>query len=145
MNSVERLERTLTELKESTTTKLVEGKNDRKALEYFGIGNVRTLNSSLVKVAESLQGSKEVIILTDYDRRGELLTKRLCELLSEEGIRCNLDFRKDIRFLTGIKTFEDLVPKYEKMKEYKGVNHGKNLRRYGKIRRSRKHRSGRHS
>ncbi len=137
MNSVERLERTMTELKESTTTKLVEGKNDKKALEFFGIDNVQTLTGSMVEVAESLRGNKEVIILTDYDRRGDSLAERLCELLNEEGIRCNMDFRKEIRFLTGIRTFEDLVPKYEKMKEYKGVNYGENLHRHSKIRRSR--------
>ena len=37
--SYEKLERVLIDLKENENPKLVEGKNDKKNLEYFGISN----------------------------------------------------------------------------------------------------------
>ena len=116
MNKLERLERTLQELREDPHPKLVEGKNDRKNLEALNIQNVRLIqNSSLQRTVETTK-EDEVIILTDFDRRGEMILKRLKELFKNEGIETNTKYRKEIRRLTGIRTFEELVPRYHDIK-----------------------------
>ena len=84
---------------------------------------------------------KEIILLTDFDRRGELLKKRLVELCKNDGIEVNLSFRKELRRLTGLNTIEELVSKYEELlerenKKYKGEFYGNNLYRYSEIRSS---------
>ena len=116
MNKLERLERALQELREDPKPKLVEGKNDKKNLEALKIQNIRLIhNSSLQKTVEETK-EKGVIILTDFDRRGELLLKRLIELFKNEGIEVNTEHRKKLKKLTGLRTFEELVPRYNKIK-----------------------------
>ena len=116
MNKLERLEKVLQELREDPQPKLVEGKNDKKNLEALNIQNIRLIhNSSLQKTVEETE-EKRVIILTDFDRRGELLLKRLTELFKNEGIEVNKEYREKLKKLTGLRTFEELVPRYNKIK-----------------------------
>jgi len=88
---------------------LVEGKNDRKSLEKFGLKNIVEINQGkgLVEFSDDLNAEK-IIILTDFDRRGELLKKRLRELLETTGNRVNIKYRKELNRATGVKYFEEL-------------------------------------
>lgn len=141
MKTFEKLERVLEELKESPSTKVVEGKNDKKALEFFGIDNIKTIHGPLPEFADSLKESgKDIIILTDFDRRGRMTAERLDELLKNDGVTVDLSYRREIRGLARIQTFEELVPRYNELKEksIRGAYYGKNLYRYSKIRSPRK-------
>ena len=76
---------------------LVEGENDKKALENLGInGKIIVLNSgkSRVEICDRITNEhKEVIILFDWDRKGGQLTRIITKILHSYGIKVNLDFR----------------------------------------------------
>ena len=113
---LEELSRLLSELKEDGRVKVVEGERDKKALEYFGITNIKMIHgSSLAKLAGSVKG--DVILLTDFDRTGGMLTKRLCELFKNESIHVDLDYRREIRRYSKINEIEELVAKYNKLED----------------------------
>ena len=149
MNTLKKLERTLKELGESPKIKLVEGKKDKKVLESFGVSNIKLIHSgSLVNLADRLR-EPEVILLTDFDRRGNMLAERLEELFNDNGTRIDLSYRNELRLLTGLNTFEELVSKHNELlhkfgdlRDPKKIKrrclHGKNLHRYSKIRSLRK-------
>ncbi len=116
MNKFEKLQRLLTELKEEKAVKIVEGNKDKKALERLGIKNIITLQGKPVQ--DKIKELKhKAIILTDYDRKGRELEKRLKEALISQGIIPNLEYKKELKKLTGITQIEELFQKYEKMKE----------------------------
>ena len=143
MNKFERLERWIQEMREDSRVKIVEGKRDKMALESFGITNIKTITKSLQLTAA---GVDNPIILTDYDRRGEQIKKRLEELFKDEGKSVDTSYRHQLRLLTGIKYIEEIVPRYNEIKKrYRGEGHGKNLFRHGKVRYSRSNRDGWHS
>ncbi len=95
---------------------LVEGKRDKEALERLGITNCYALVGRENSVFEKLKSVEEVIILTDLDRKGNLLASRVTEELWSRGIKTNLTLRKRLGFLMKIKYFEELDNKYEKLK-----------------------------
>ena len=69
-----------------TTVTIVEGKKDRVALASFGFQKIVTLeNTPLYAVVESLP-EKKVMILTDLDRKGKELYRRLARLCAKRGI-----------------------------------------------------------
>ncbi len=89
---------------------IVEGKRDREALKSFGIdGRILTITSSLDIVAErAARQSNEVIILTDYDRRGKILAGKLRDLLLDEGVKPNLDIRHELKRACDVEFIEEL-------------------------------------
>ncbi|MFH1126181.1 MAG: hypothetical protein V1703_03570 [Candidatus Altiarchaeota archaeon] len=70
---------------------VVDGRKDREALQALGIEEIVELNRgvSLLEVVESLQGSSRVILLTDLDREGKILRKKLLRLMGPYGISEN--------------------------------------------------------
>ncbi|NPA76796.1 MAG: toprim domain-containing protein [Candidatus Diapherotrites archaeon] len=92
---------------------VVEGKNDVAALNDLGIFSVVSVNAhggpvgTIDFLAEG--GTREIIILTDYDRRGEELHKRLAELALSAGIRVNDNLRKKLREVTHVRYVENLA------------------------------------
>ena len=100
-------------LKNASKTKviLVEGKNDKKALESFKIKNIIYLKDSLYKVVEDIaETGKECILLVDLDAEGRKLHARLLNDLQANGVKVNTRFRK-LLFTTRIRTIE-AIPKY---------------------------------
>ncbi len=85
---------------------IVEGINDRKALNALGIRRVITLAQPLYKVVESCK--KEAAVLTDMDREGRKLYSRLKSELSVRGIRINDRFRKLLSRRTRLRQIEGL-------------------------------------
>jgi 5S rRNA maturation endonuclease (ribonuclease M5) len=62
MSKLEDLERLLAELADDERLKLVEGKRDKLALEYFGVKNIRLVHTgALREVAERIK-EDEVIL-----------------------------------------------------------------------------------
>ncbi len=103
----------LDEIKDKTI--IVEGKRDKEALCSFGLKNVITLHKGLYETAESLK-SREVVILTDFDREGKGIAKKLNKILQSLGYKVDKESRRKISFL-----FSRL--RIKKIEELRGVIH----------------------
>lgn len=102
-------------------TIVVEGVRDRDSLRKMGIsGRILCLQSSrknTVGFAEQLEGVGDVIVLTDFDREGVFLAKRLARILNAQGLRANLVLWRDLRRLTrsDIRSIEELPGFYQRL------------------------------
>ncbi len=81
----EQLQNIIKELAEALV--IVEGKNDEKALKSLGLKDIIAIKGTpLYKVAEvALRTKKEVVILTDFDKKGREMEKKLRTLLQRHG------------------------------------------------------------
>lgn len=110
------LQKVLKELKKDKRPKIVEGKNDRKALEKFQVKNIQTIETKPLSQITSNVKEKEVILLTDYDRRGKTKSSKLIRLLKAEGIKTDLNYKKKLGRLKGISEIEEIPSKYKELK-----------------------------
>jgi len=100
---------------------VVEGIRDRDSLRKIGItGRILCLQSSrknTLGFVEELQGVSEVIVLTDFDREGTFLARRLARILNAERMRSNLVLWRDLRRLTrsDIRSIEELPKYYQRL------------------------------
>ncbi len=92
---------------------IVEGKNDKRALERLGFQNIRTLNKPLYKVVEEID-EEEVIILTDLDRHGKELYHYFFHECGRRGIRVNNRVRQLLTF-TEVRQIEGLANYLERL------------------------------
>ncbi len=111
MKRSEALEKAITRLKEMTSEGvpvIVEGKRDRDALASLGVNQdlIYTINGPLVELVERIH-SNEVIILTDCDRRGNILAGKLKRLLKNESKEAEFRIRGLLRF-SGIVHIEEI-------------------------------------
>jgi 5S rRNA maturation endonuclease (ribonuclease M5) len=111
---------------------LIEGKKDVIALENLGIsGNFIKVSGSglkLFEVAEiAVESSSKVVILTDFDKKGIELAKRLAEDIQSLGCYPNLEIRRKIMGMTRkfIKDVESL-PRHMKQLELEECQNGVN-------------------
>lgn len=81
---------------------IVEGRKDREALVNLGVSNIVQLQSasSHLAVVESLADYDRVVILTDLDREGKNLRRKLLRLFGPYGIHEN---RKPREILAKLK------------------------------------------
>ena len=99
------------------STIIVEGQKDRESLRRMGItGPVHCIQSSrqnAIGFAETLGQAKRVVILTDFDREGVSLAKKLTRTLNAHSVHVNLVLWKNLRELTRshVRSIEEL-PKY---------------------------------
>jgi len=100
---------------------VVEGIRDRDSLRRIGItGRILCLQSSrknTLGFVEDLQGVGEVIVLTDFDREGTFLARRLARILNAQRMRSNLILWRDLRRLTrsDIRSIEELPKYYQRL------------------------------
>jgi 5S rRNA maturation endonuclease (ribonuclease M5) len=101
---------------------LIEGKKDEIALKELGISGtfikVSGSGLKLFEIAEkSVKLSSKVIILTDFDKKGEQLAKRLAEDIQSLGSYPNLEIRRKIMGITRkfIKDIESLPRHMEQL------------------------------
>jgi 5S rRNA maturation endonuclease (ribonuclease M5) len=94
---------------------LIEGKKDEKALRELGInGNFIKVSGSGLKLFEiaeiAVKSSSRIIILTDFDKKGSELAKRLSEDIQSLGSHPDLRIRNKIMGITRryIKDIESL-------------------------------------
>ncbi len=91
---------------------IVEGKNDLSCLRSLEFqGNIIILNTgnSLVNFSESIAGSNdEVIILTDFDRKGVEIKKNIQRYMTGLGCRVDTDLWDTLRRYVPIRTVEEL-------------------------------------
>ena len=84
---------------------LIEGQKDEKALKELGVnGNFIKVSGSGLKLFEiaeiAAQSAPRVIILTDFDRKGNELAKRLSEDIQSLGSHPDLRLRRIIMGIT---------------------------------------------
>lgn len=104
----------LENLQSSSKPIIVEGKRDKQALLNIGIQKSRiiTLNKPLFEISEqTAKKTNKVIILTDLDKEGKKLYKKLKTELSTLGVEIDNKFREflfkhtKISHIEGIDTY----------------------------------------
>lgn len=124
--SLEELEKALEELREANKTNpiIVEGDKDIEALRILDItGTIVSLNTgmSLPNFCDKIASEyEEVILLTDWDRRGGFLCHTISKNL-EGRVRCNTTYRERFAKHTTIRTVEGLPSWIETMKNKMNV------------------------
>ena len=93
---------------------VVEGRRDEAALRKLGINGeiycLKARGESRHDFLERLNGAREAILLTDFDREGKELETWLYHELSQRGIGSDLKFWRRIRSLahTDVHAVEEL-------------------------------------
>ena len=97
-------------IKDSDIVVIVEGKEDKAALKRLGITKVVQLNKRpLYKVVEELvKKEKPVIILTDLDKKGKQIYKKLNHDLRQFGVKIDNNFRHFLFKHTQLRQIEGL-------------------------------------
>jgi 5S rRNA maturation endonuclease (ribonuclease M5) len=101
---------------------LVEGKRDYEALTKLGITGeiVMTSHQSLLNLSERLVLlKKDIIILTDWDERGEEVARQMSLYMEADGLRPDNNIRNSIRGLLKkeITEVENLYGYMENLRE----------------------------
>ncbi len=114
---------------------IVEGKNDRGSLRKIDFpGNIIILNggNSLVNFSENVaEENDEVIILTDFDRKGVDLKKAIQRNISGLGCQVDTQLWETIRRYANIRTIEELPFAVQRMiDENEGRALGKQATRF---------------
>lgn len=99
----------LTKLKEEEGVILVEGQKDIDSLVNLGIKNkiIAVSQNNIFSVIESIS-DKEVIVLTDFDKKGTYLFKRYVKELQSSGKKVITIYYRDLKkylkkYITGIE------------------------------------------
>ena len=90
------------------TLVLVEGPNDKRALERLGFQNVVFMNRALYKIVETLEEEEEIVLLTDLDSHGKGLYKYFYTEFTRRGVRVNNRLRI-LLLQTPVKHIEGLA------------------------------------
>jgi 5S rRNA maturation endonuclease (ribonuclease M5) len=121
---LERIEELLLELSESAergAVIIVEGKRDILSMKKLGIKGSFELATrySLFNFSERVASlGCEVIILTDWDRRGDLLAAKLSEYFENFGVKPDLQIRNKLKLISQkeIKDIESLYTYVSKLR-----------------------------
>ena len=125
MRKIETLIEWISAVIESEKAIIVEGPYDKKALENIGITNRiivinvgKGLFERVEKAVEIVEKSteelekrkdkKEIIILTDFDKKGKELYGKLKKDLTKHGVKIDNEFREWLRRRTKISHIEGL-------------------------------------
>ena len=101
---------------------IVEGLRDRESLRKMGISGVilclQSSRKNAVGFVEGIQGVRDVVVLTDFDREGVFLAKRLARILTSQNIHTNLVLWRELRQLTrsDVRSIEELPKYYQRMR-----------------------------
>ncbi len=102
----------LIERSEEGAVIVVEGKNDKQSLRRLGVrGEILTSSNHSNAELVDLIGCREVIILTDWDKKGEALKDDLVIKFSSWGVVPNIEIRRRIFSIIGkeVTEVEDLA------------------------------------
>lgn len=106
---MENIESWLNNLKECNKLIIVEGIKDKKVLEDFGISNIIILDKPIYKIVEEIcEKKKDVVILTDLDKEGKYLYRKLKSNLQKFGIKIDNKFREFLFRETRISNIEGI-------------------------------------
>ncbi|MDF0590342.1 toprim domain-containing protein [Candidatus Methanocrinis natronophilus] len=90
----------LLEVSDEGAVIIVEGERDELSLRDLGVEGpvLRAAHRPALEVAEEAARSfKEVVVLTDWDRAGEELARKMAEYLLSSGSRVDLDTRDRLK------------------------------------------------
>lgn len=111
----------LDEIKKHGKLVIVEGVNDKKALQSFGVKRVKTLSKrALYKVVEEVK-DKEVVLLVDLDKAGKKLYAYFNSEFSQRGVRVDNKFREFLFRKTKLRQIEGLKRFMERTLFQKGL------------------------
>jgi 5S rRNA maturation endonuclease (ribonuclease M5) len=121
---LEKLEELILELQDMSDTGaiiVVEGRKDVQSLRSLGIKGDIKLSSQqpLLDFTEVLsRRGKNIVLLTDWDRKGGIVARKIIDHLHSYGIMPNTDVRARIGFLVKkrIKDIESLSRYIEKLR-----------------------------
>ena len=115
----------LTRLKEEEGLIIVEGQKDIESLVNLGIKNkiIAVSQNNIFCVIDSIS-DKEVIVLTDFDKKGTYLFKRYVKELQSSGKKVITIYYRDLKkylkkYITGI---EQLYPFLERREILDGID-----------------------
>ena len=110
MNNSDETKEFIEQLAHTEKAVIVEGKKDTAALEIIGVKKIFCIDKKpLYKVAEEVaEKYKEAILLTDLDREGRKLYRKLKEMLSNLGVEVDNKFREYLFKETRIRQIEGL-------------------------------------
>ena len=109
----------LIERSEEGAVIVVEGRNDKRSLRRLGVrGEILTSSNHSNAELVDIVGCREVIILTDWDRKGEALKDDLVVKFSSWGVIPNVEIRRRIfsiigKEVTEVEDLADLIFKLE--------------------------------
>ncbi|MFA5558406.1 MAG: hypothetical protein WDA59_02950 [Methanofastidiosum sp.] len=99
----------LTRLKEEEGVIIVEGQNDIESLVNLGIKNkiIAVSQNNIFDVIDGIY-EKEVIVLTDFDKKGTYLFKRYVKELQSSGKKVIVIYYRELKkylkkYITGIE------------------------------------------
>lgn len=98
---------------------LVEGKNDKRALNKFSIENILDLSGKRFSdIPDLLEGKwKKVVLLFDLDPHGERINQKIKELLNSQGFIVEEKFRNFLKKLNIIHIEDINGGENEKVKD----------------------------
>lgn len=78
---------------------------------------MQSSRKNTVGFVEELNGERGVIVLTDFDRQGVFLARRLGRILNSQKIRANLVLWRELRSLTRseVRSIEELPKFYQRL------------------------------
>jgi 5S rRNA maturation endonuclease (ribonuclease M5) len=79
---------------------IVEGKRDKEVLCSLGFKKVLTISNGIYETTELL-ADRDVLILTDFDREGREIARKLERILQPIGFRVDIVTRKRIGHMLG--------------------------------------------
>ena len=125
LEKIEELLLELSERSERGAVIIVEGKRDILSMKRLGIKGSFELATrhSLFNFSEKIANlGCEVIILTDWDRRGDILAAKLSEYFGNFGIKPELQIRNKLKLITQkeIKDIESLYTYVSKLRSKTG-------------------------
>lgn len=105
------LEGVIQEMDDFVDAIIVEGIHDREALEALGIKKEILTCSSMpyCDFVEYLNSRhKKVVILTDYDRTGKRINKKLSSWLERAGIKVEKRYREEVGRILGFRGMKSI-------------------------------------
>ena len=117
----------LTRLKEEEGIIIVEGQKDIDSLVNLGINNkiIAVSQNNIFSVIDSIS-DKEVIVLTDFDKKGTYLFKRYVKELHSSGKKVITIYYRDLKkylkkYITGIEQIYPFLKRRGVIEENEGL------------------------
>jgi 2,5-diamino-6-(ribosylamino)-4(3H)-pyrimidinone 5'-phosphate reductase len=117
----------LARLKEEEGVILVEGQKDIESLVNLGIKNkiIAVSQNNIFSVIESIS-NKEVIVLTDFDKKGTYLFKRYVKELQSSGKKVITIYYRDLKkylkkYITEIEQIYPFLKRRDVIEEKEGL------------------------
>jgi len=107
-------------LEENGILVIVEGREDKRALQHFGLSSILVFYTKpFYKIMETIQEQEEIAILTDLDQQGRKLYMRIKDECSRKGVKFNNELRHFLFRETSLRHIEGL-PRFIQRLEMKG-------------------------